>query len=441
LGVSFLTGAYVGDNLELRLSRTTRRYATGWLFFDLCLVVNDWVSYGLCGEGPPASPRCFTMHLLRLLRLLRLPMLLHGLAERINSNAALLALSMLRLVLCASATNHLVACAWYGISHAANGSPTNAEADGNLAARYAWSLRWAPFANIHAEELEDLQSLQEYIFAIAAALFAPAALVALLGAATFVAIQFLQIDPRRSLRQECLLRCYLRDRAISPELSARIKTYLQGAAAKSKTLELEVPALRALPHDFRAAVHEEARGPLICGHRFFAGLRASHSSVLRQLCHTALQEEPISPGLSLFLSGQPGHRMRFVASGSLRYAPRSPSSCTALESQRVVDGQWLSEAALWTLWQHRGNLFAASDGLILALLVDCFASVVRQHEVVHNDAAKYAAKFIEAMNSAAACSDLFTFDTELSPEGPTGEARAPPPVTRAGAKRENIRSL
>jgi hypothetical protein len=413
LDFGLVAAGHVSDKLHRRISEPVDSYVLCWLAFDGLLVLNDWLTFGFCEGDLSLSWSCFSLRFLRLLRAHRLPKLLHRLVQRMNSYVGLLALSILRLALCICFANHYVACAWYGIFRSSISGGAIAESSEHLAARYAWSLCWAPLASIHAEDLRSIQTEQQYIFAIATALAAPAALVGLFGSITFAVIQYLLFDICR--HQDWFSDWSLQDHAISPDVSARLRSYFQGAAPKLTILEDEAPSLMVRSHRFRSSVIEEAelkaRESVLCGHRFFARLNLNYSEVLRQLSHMALAEEPISPGTVLFTSGQPGYRMRFVASGSLRYALRTPLADPPLNSERVYEGQWLSEAALWMLWEHRGDFFAASDGLVLALLADCFASVMRQHKMVHSDAAKYAAKFIEVMKYTGECCDLLTLGT------------------------------
>merc|ERR1712217_912571 len=78
---------------------------------------------------------------------------------------------------------------------------------------------------------------------------------------------------------------------------------------------------------------------------------------------------------------------------------------------------WLSEAVLWTVWQHVGRLHVEKDGVLLTISVDELQAVVLEHEFSLIDVAMYARIFIQELNkSTEGLSDLpdgaITFEDE-----------------------------
>jgi len=209
--VSCLTGGRVSDCYGTQVPRSFRCCPSSWVPFDFGLVLSHWVAHGVCEAGSLSSWSCFAIQSPRLLRLLRLPQLLGRLMQRVTCKPALMAVSMLRILLLAWTLNHLTACAWYGVSRVAEGR-VSADSEWeftSVTTKYAWALRWAPFANVHAAELAGLRTLQECAFVIGTTLVAPAAHLAMLWAALFLAMELhchvaptLTIQPERSIRKQ-----------------------------------------------------------------------------------------------------------------------------------------------------------------------------------------------------------------------------------------------
>jgi len=86
--------------------------------------------------------------------------------------------------------------------------------------------------------------------------------------------------------------------------------------------------------------------------------------------------------------------MYVIISGQVQYICAS----TQPQRQTLHSGRWVSEAALWTGWVHRGELRATSDCLLFALDASGFAKVISSHKSAHAFAAQYARKFVEGLN-------------------------------------------
>jgi hypothetical protein len=77
-----------------------------------------------------------------------------------------------------------------------------------------------------------------------------------------------------------------------------------------------------------------------------------------------------------------------------------------MQSSKILSsGVYLSEAALWTRWEHLGDLVAESDGRLLALGSTTFLDVILDHDVVTLFAIRYAHQFLRALNAGRAGND------------------------------------
>ncbi|CAE7876343.1 HSPA4 [Symbiodinium sp. KB8] len=152
-------------------------------------------------------------------------------------------------------------------------------------------------------------------------------------------------------------------------------------------------------------IMEEMSAPPLIEHPFFRSFRHKHPKLLNQLCCEALV--PVfhcSPEV-VFTVGESCSMMYVIISGQSQYAaqlppPRdSPAGTPGTQVRKTLQsGQWLSEAALWTGWVHRGELRTLCDCLFFGLEAGRFARVISSQKSAHAFAASYARKFVEGLN-------------------------------------------
>jgi len=187
----------------------------------------------------------------------------------------------------------------------------------------------------------------------------------------------------------------------------------------------------------------------ICGkvcihHPLFTFLRARNGMFFRHLCCDAMTNQAIQTGEVIFNAGDACKAMRFVTEeGLLKYLhsralseghmavtadvgrrieQATPHSMHVFESDRshasshhsmmcsdlltewldasisLASGQFLSEAAVWTLWENAGMCVSASWSSLILLNADGFEEVLTQHPEMHWMAVLYARQFILVLN-------------------------------------------
>lgn len=215
---------------------------------------------------------------------------------------------------------------------------------------------------------------------------------------------------------------------ISVPLSARVKKYI-GFSQPQQIRESNIHSLQKLSTELLMDLHEEMRAPALPAHPFFISLRAKHPHLVRELCHEALVPLLKFSDEIVFSTGEPCLQMYFVANGNLQYTinqqrDADPRRIPEVVRRMLYGGQWLSEAALWTSWVHRGELRVVTDSLLLALDAAGFARVISSHKAAHVLAAAYARKFVESLN-----------------RGPQTDLTEPatPPQTPAGSEQSGQR--
>merc|ERR1712038_59633 len=66
---------------------------------------------------------------------------------------------------------------------------------------------------------------------------------------------------------------------------------------------------------------------------------------------------------------------------------------------RVRRGHWISEAALWTMWKHVGELQANMECGFLGLHAECFITAVPTPSELWVLASEYAFEFVKNLNA------------------------------------------
>merc|ERR1712039_624790 len=110
--------------------------------------------------------------------------------------------------------------------------------------------------------------------------------------------------------------------------------------------------------------------------------------------------------------------MYIVCSGKLIYVNSDG------ESEYVIEGQWISEATLWTQWVHAGDLIATNDCRLFALDANEFQKIASHFE---NDewTRGYATQFVKALNRVKEeeLSDMFGRMKGVNGQAASGSGR------------------
>lgn len=189
---------------------------------------------------------------------------------------------------------------------------------------------------------------------------------------------------------------------ISSLLSLHVRRHVDRSAA-DRSKETGIESSRRVSTEIIVNLMEEMHVPVFSVHPFFVNLRTKHPHLVRELCHEALQPMLVSLDEIVFCANEVCSRMYIVISGHVQYCANvqqrdSANSGPALVRRTLHEGKWVSEAALWTGWVHRGELRAVTDCLLFALDASGFARVISSHKSAHAFAAAYARKFVEGLN-------------------------------------------
>merc|ERR1711920_852155 len=79
-------------------------------------------------------------------------------------------------------------------------------------------------------------------------------------------------------------------------------------------------------------------------------------------------------------------------------ATRSIESDSRREPVRLEKGEWLSEAVLWTEWEHAGDLEGLQNSHLFSVDAEIFGTIVTFYPSSRATASFYARKFVVALD-------------------------------------------
>lgn len=436
--LSFITGYFTDGTEEVELPLIIKRYLRTWFLFDILLVGSDWFGvivgdrhkgFALVRVGKTLRI-LRTLRSLRLLRLMKLRRIMHNVQDRVHSDNSNVILDVLKGTILILSLSHFLACSWYGLSYSSlpadeGSAPGWVEAQGldheDLNMRYFVSLSWSLSQVAPAGTDISANSVGERIFAAVVALLGLVAFTFYIGSITsaMTALKHSSFDENFSL-----LRRFLRGRGIPTEVSMRVIRYVEHEVQlqKRQIQEKDVHLLRLLSEPLRMELAKHTYQPVLVRHPFFRYYAHSDPEAIKSLCATALTTSRYSAGDIVFTEGRSQDCMMFLLRGRLRYVPKKQRSFAVpnkvqqnslvprfaalqrwnttqlLEDLNMEEGDWCSEASLWTRWAHVGTMRALVDSEILLVDSSIFAEVTSSHRKVTRAAASYGQGLVERLN-------------------------------------------
>eukprot|EP00929_Paragymnodinium_shiwhaense_P017837 TRINITY_DN12762_c0_g1_i3.p1 TRINITY_DN12762_c0_g1~~TRINITY_DN12762_c0_g1_i3.p1 ORF type:complete len:791 (-),score=112.70 TRINITY_DN12762_c0_g1_i3:367-2739(-) len=424
IAMSFATGCYSNGILIMDWRDIWSQYVRTWLVVDIMLILPDLI-FSIAGAASRNSWGLLrtlrgarTLRLLRfvaMLRLMKVDRLVKDLKTRLNSTSLLVCIPIARLICGVLMLCHILAASWYFVGKQSASGWIYAEGidSKDLADKYLSTLQWS-LARLHPANFgknDALESFPERIFAIAVSLlaFGGGGYFVSCVTTTMAELQNLRAGQSRKLH---IIREYVRDNNISLCLSMRIKSYVEKTVSQRARVMHAKQIAEFLPVTLVADLRFEAWTPILTMHPWLSSVTTSSPRFVWSLCKSSLTEIAVLPGDTVFTTTDSCEKMLFVSAGMMSYAlGRVMGSGQIQEQKDVRPGQWLSEAALWTLWKHTGELCGELDGTILALDAEELVAAARGHRSIAAEIAYYANKFVKALNQ------LGDHATDLLPVG------------------------
>jgi len=357
---------------------------------------------------------------LRFLRLVRIAKFEHYFQEAlaaVNSSVLILCFGIARLMVTLLMFNHFNACLWWAIgTRYPNGWAHKYQQNTTVSYQYLTSLHWALTQFQGTSEILPGTITLERGWAVVTVMLALMILCSVVGGLTNMMMQLQSLREEQVWTQRAVC-SYLMFNKISVRLSVRIKKYIDWKQRMARSLGDADRVLDMLPSMLQAEVHTEVRGPVLKTHAFFAALGDAYPKPFRVLCYEALKPMSPAPQELIFAPQFDCVEMYFIVSGVCRYTPMTlqqlkinnqsgfdPEECS-LDAEgsdlRGVDlgkGKWLSEAVLWTTWEHCGVLKSLGDSTLLLLTPSAFERVAKSHPPAHASIVLYAREFVAALN-------------------------------------------
>eukprot|EP00929_Paragymnodinium_shiwhaense_P022913 TRINITY_DN14491_c0_g1_i2.p1 TRINITY_DN14491_c0_g1~~TRINITY_DN14491_c0_g1_i2.p1 ORF type:complete len:773 (-),score=75.49 TRINITY_DN14491_c0_g1_i2:438-2696(-) len=420
VGMSCMTGCHMNGRLTMQWRQIILNYLQTWFAFDMIVLVPQWLAV-LASSGGVKSVILLRalrggralryMKFFRLLRLVKMDKVITDLRSNVNSATILLWMTIGRLIFVVIILCHMLSSAWYFIGKLSSNGWVYVEGinQRTLADRYLYTFQWS-IARLHPSSFgknDSLQSTEERLFAICVSM------LALGGGGYFVSCITNEMAQLKSLRHAqtrkmFVVREYIRCHSISLNLAMRIKSYVMKTLSQKLQMTYAKELTEFLPAPLVADLRFETWSPVLSNHAFFMKLTMTLPRLIWCLCKEALEEVAVLPGDTVFTTGDSCSRMYFVFVGELTYAPgrlMGVGKCILDEVVRL--GQWLSEPALWTVWEHRGELAGHLESSLLTIDVEALMNVAQLHDKGSSFLTLYARKFVSVLQERAE-SDMIT---------------------------------
>lgn len=428
IGASFITGVYINGELEMDLKKVVLYYVKGWFPFDLAVVAPEWVSIFMGDESETVSSsgmartlrggRIFRfIRFIRLLRLVKVQRVLGDLKARINSSYMLVALSIAKLVIATLVMVHALACTWYFFGDQEEGWVyIEGIQNQTLQERYLYSFQWS-LTRLHPTNMSenmDLRTVSERMLAIFATLIAMVVSSLFISSITNTMAQLSTLRQSRNRKMQAF-RDYVRQYQVSPQLTVRVKKYID-RTSDSRQGNCEEELAKTLPGALLQELRYEAMYPIVINHGLFHSFHTKHPRAEWDLCYKVLKANSAFPSEVIFTTGDACSRMFFIVAGEMTYSKeREMSSAQAArrgargegithhaKEQLVVPISWLCEAVLWTTWFNCGELLSIGDSIFIEVSALAFGALIKDHEPAMIDAVIWARCFVDDLNNTPA---------------------------------------
>lgn len=422
--LSFSTGYYSDGEAVMKPVKIARNYISTWFLPDVLIVALDWMTVladtDRSGTGLLRVVKAFrgirVVRSFRLLRLAKAMKVLEEIQDRISADWLQIGLSVIKLSVLLLLCCHMIACIWWGLgkSHP-EGEISWIEYHGfedeDLGYKYLSSLHWTLTQFTPAGMEVYPHNSVERGFSVVVLLFALLFFSSFLSSITSAMTRLRQLNALTT-QQFSLLRRFLKQCQVSPELSSRIKRFLEHRvkAQKSRIQEQDVQILVLLSTPLFQELREQRYKPIVCKHPFFDRYCSIEAYAMRQACNSAINMMALSEGDMLFNAGDKCEQMIFVVDGQLlyhwednqaEYFSSTPArERTSPQPQYLDEGDWCGEACLWVKnWVYVGHMRASAISNLLVIDPEKFVSVTLKYAKFMHKIARYAQSFVDDLNS------------------------------------------
>ncbi|CAJ1381153.1 unnamed protein product [Effrenium voratum] len=417
---SLCTGFYDEGRLIMSWKRIAVNYAKTWMFFDLSLISMDWSfrildwAHQAPGNWSKSLRMLRFLRLLRMLRWIKLRKINEVTQELFHTQAASLYYGLFSSIATLLVTNHLLACAWFAMSHvyAENWVTDLGIENGSVEYQYLTCLNWA-FAQlgVGSSPAQATNSLETAfcIFSAFRSLITSSTLISTVSN-LMAWLSKIKEDESDEFRR---LRAHLANHNIPHALSQKITNFLQYQYAvrkEARSADVAVPLLdllsQQLQGELQFARYEQALRKLVL-------LEELMETADRQVVHTlhclavrAVRTTVVAGQDVVFLAGQEADCAYLKLTGAVSYLLDG-------ERKEFDESGWMAEVSLWVPWFYLGDLVSEDVTRLVAVDAEGFAKAVGKCWTTQRSARKYAARFVEVMQKETNWSDMLTLRPAL----------------------------
>jgi len=411
--IHFRTAIYVRGVLETSPKVIAREYLRTWFIPDLLVVMVDWLSTIVWYDGTSTFQGIRMLRCLRMGRILRLVEVLSS--RRLKTASEQLdrlveqhlpvsmdtVTGLLKLMVLVIWTNHVIACVWFAIGS------TRADFVGSNDTGLSWlditigsgsALTYRDFdyyaylSAFHwsvcqmtpgSNQIHALNSV-ERLFNIVCLLIGMVFFSSLVSS---VSAKLNQVRVRREKLTELrkTLRRFLHQQHISAQVGDAAQKQLEERMRQQpRLLASDVPALKMISHQLNEKIFAEQFSPLVKRSALFRWWGEMDPSGFEMFCHHALESKVLPADDTLFRAGDAAHCAYTLVSGTMQY--ESVTHC----AEQVGQGDWISEAALWTSWLHIGHAKASSACELVTIDAQKALVALKRTRLVHEVFSDYA---------------------------------------------------
>jgi len=404
---SCLTGFVDKGNTIMDPHRIVITYIRSWLTLDLVTVVPDWILKIRSSDTSAPLRVLRTFRMARLLRLAKLSRVVSMIRDRIDSEYMFILVNIVKLIFMLLMVNHFLACIWYFIG-------TRCE-ESNLESwivqapqvikftspwyKYATALHWSLTQFTPASMSVQPQNVYERFFAIAVLVFGLVLFSSFVSNITASMTQLRTMQDDKS-KQFWLLRRYLRQNRVQPQLTFRVLRFVEYACneTEDRVSESRIHVLNLLSEQLREELHYEVAFSRILAHPLMERISIVSRETMHALTKDALQQRSLATEDTLFHVGSQATQMHIVESGRLLYRK-------AEDDNEVIAARndWFCEPSLWTSWRHLGEAKALVESRIISLDAVAFGDVVATDVMAWEAASFYAESYVRMLCTTPRC--------------------------------------
>jgi len=380
--INFCTGFHTnGGELERRVSRTAWHYLTHWFVVDLSLTVCGvaaWCTGPLVFRGGAAVSSSVkqvgaTLRFMTLLRVHRTVQFYEALFDRCSGDTARLWLTFSAMCCIVMWLTHVAACAWYAIGSGAQSDTGGRWITENTLngvgldsfpvfyqywTSYHWTIAQMTLGGSDISPVSTNERLYN-VACLLAGFFISSTLVSSLSS-TMIEFRISRKEQKQMLR---VLRRFLKQREVDATISLQVQRQVVLRLRDRARLTLdEVPALQMLSSSMRSKLNYVLVEPVLCKHGLFNIWATTAPELLRKMVDKAVTPRFLMIEDDLFIPSVIAEFAYAMLQGEVCYVQDIETAPVETQVVRtVVNGQWLSEMALWVKWIHVGTAQAITQ--------------------------------------------------------------------------------